>query len=202
MLTLMSDLPHYFESMKSSRLSSYRPYSFEYDHLNEQFMVGNIEIPAAEFDPYEFSPYGLHIENQTLDVSSFTDNALLLDDICKVIATPKLHNFAKQNSIPMSIIVPKVMSEVYQSLSGESFGADEEPMGAMGFDLRFREHDSGLRLQVLGSCACFEPGLYGTFEGVEKGFAEYDLHNADSQAQRTALYAGLGSIAKLANKNS
>jgi hypothetical protein len=75
---------------------------------------------------------------------------------------------------------------------------DEDGFGFMGFNAHLQENE-GLRLQVFGNCACMGPEWPGDLiHGVENEFAEYHLHNADTQAQRVSLYAGLGHLASLA----
>jgi hypothetical protein len=69
----------------------------------------------------------------------------------------------------------------------------------MGFASRILE-EGRINLQVWGDCACLGSAYGGLFRDVmEKGFVEYELHNADSQVQRAALYAGIGHLAHLAS---
>jgi hypothetical protein len=53
---------------------------------------------------------------------------------------------------------------------------------------------------VVGNCACYGVSPHGYFLDEHywsAGFAEYQSHNIDNQAQLTALHAGAGALASL-----
>jgi hypothetical protein len=57
----------------------------------------------------------------------------------------------------------------------------------------------GLHVQTLGNCACLGLAADGVMvRGLQEGYGEYELHNADTTAQRVSLYAGLGHLAHMA----
>jgi hypothetical protein len=201
----MSELPHFFEYLKEHPqedhplLGKFDLYPFAYDDEAECFTVGPTRIHPHEFDPYTFNPYVLGIKDRGIELDDLPEHPAVLPGFGAVILGPRAHEYAMTNVDGHNVI--KVMHDVFTSfLADPSDFPLRENVGHLGFAAWQRE-DGGFGLQVVGDCACSNPNLQGLHvQGMENGWAEYDLHNADSVAQRTSLYAGLGHIAHLAGK--
>lgn len=195
-------VPGYFETKRdhwSEPNSDLLP--FEYDAEGQEFKVGETPIKLAEFDPYKFSP---HIEKDgagSILIDQMHEHPLMIPIMSGVIGGPKLHDWAVGNSERVAKEATEVMHKTFVSLIDEEFASEvkNETAGFMGFDAGVREN-GGIVLQVFGNCACFgvsQDGLF-VYDGMEHGYGQYELHNADSQAQRASLYAGIGHLARLA----
>jgi hypothetical protein len=193
------ELPSYFEHMKTRGDSKSYLWPITYDSRARQFHIGSKSVQLTEFDPYEFSPDALGLEETDLEITEMALHPLMIPDFGSVIGGPKLHNWAARNPEHASREGIDAMYEALTSLvDGE--GISKEADGHTGFDLQVR-NQGALNLQVWGNCACLGVNLEGLLvvDGMEKGYAQYDLHNADTQAQRASLYAGIGHLARLAS---
>jgi hypothetical protein len=122
------------------------------------------------------------------------------------ISCPRLRDWVTANPERVREAIP-VMHDVYKSFLDEPDDMpvlEENHHTHMGFAAGiYRESDEyrGVGLQVLGNCACLgiNPMSHKVKGGSENGFVEYDLHNADTNAQRVSLFAGLGYLATLAS---
>lgn len=193
-------LPSYFEHLKEAGDSSgLQP--FTYDASINSFLVSDKRVPAESFDPYVYNPYELGLEEEGLGFEEISRHSLIIPSFGRVIATPKFHSFIKENPKAVGSAI-NVMKNAYSKLGDipEGFADEEVSYSHLGFAAGFLENGD-LRLQVLGNCACLGPTPHGNYlhDKYENNFAEYDLHNADTQAQRTSLYAGLGHMAFIAD---
>lgn len=195
-------LPSFYEYLKEHGKTT-GLFAFDYDRDQQKFFIGGETTDLADFDPYSYSP-DLEAENEEVSFDEMRDLPLMIPILSGVIGGPRLHQWAKENPDTLRETAVEIMHNAFTSLADEEFARDikNEPAGFMGFDSGVRQH-GGIHLQVFGSCACMGVSQDGMFinEGVEKGFGQYELHNADSQAQRTSLYAGLGHIARLVSES-
>lgn len=198
----MSKLPSYFERKIEEDDVVLPVFPFSYVESDSEFDIAGERISLRQFDPFEFS--GFHIEDKAIPYSRMTDYPVLIPGFGGLIAGPKLHDFAVQNSNAL-IDSSRAMERAYFTLEPDHRDTDTDYLGPgfMSFRAWVREH-GGIGLQVLGNCACSGPDLHSYFirDGIEEGFAEYDLHNTDTQAQRAAIYAGMGHLAFLAASES
>lgn len=202
----MPEVPDYFQyQLEHPREEGSGLYRFSYDDATQTFLIGKTSLQVSEFDPYLFSSLQLDNEKEeAIDLHELADQYALLPDWGGVIGCPKLHVWTWENPEalePTRKVMHRALTAVIENPETIIFD-DSDEHGFMGYAVGNRESDDrsdGLRLQVFGNCACMERGLYGIFpEGIEHGFGQYDLHNADLPAQRAGLYAGLGHLAKLA----
>lgn len=172
---------------------------FLYDHESKSFLIGKDKqtLAVTDFDPYTYNDYGRE-EQAIREIEELTQHPALLQIVSGPIVTPRLHGWVQEAQNEFAEQTVRLMHDVYSMFYEEPIPF-ETGGGFMSFEAGVRQ-DGAIGLQVLGNCACFGPKYStGMFEeGVEHGFAEYELHNADSQAQRISLYAGLGHLAKLA----
>jgi hypothetical protein len=173
---------------------------FKYEYESSSFRVGSAAIDIHDFDPYTFNSYQLNIRGEGIQLPEIFDHAVLLPNMGAPITTPVLYEWTHKNpnQLPGATAVMKEVFASFLSNPDELPLQDEDGFGFMGFNAHLQENE-GLRLQVFGNCACMGPEWPGDLiHGVENEFAEYHLHNADTQAQRVSLYAGLGHLASLA----
>lgn len=202
----MSKIPRYFEECKADEDPSTELYPFLYDHSVKQFVISGITVALEDFDPYTFIRTASSLRGTGIDFDDMPKHALLMPSFGHVIAGPKLHEWIDANVVEAGGTARQVMFDAYKSLleNGDELLDEVEisknSVGHMGFAAGLSEY-GGIHLQVIGDCACMGASPYGYFidDKFEEGFAEYDLHNADTQVQRASLYAGLGHIARLAS---
>jgi hypothetical protein len=197
----MKELPEYFQHHARNHPDKKDLYNLRYDAPRSLFLIGSVEIAAEDYEPHGFNPYAHGVQNKGIDTKRMAQYPLLLPGYYgRPIGGPRLHEYVASNPESVEAAV-KVMIDLFSRLEPQIPAEDlKEGGGFMGFNA-YQNEDTSLRLQVFGNCACLGvsyPGVY--LEGVEKGFAEYDLHNADSQSQRASLYAGLGHLAFLASE--
>ncbi len=149
-----------------------------------------------------FNPDELGL-NDGIDIDEMSQHAALITIMGDAIVGPGLHEWVEANPKALAVTY-KVMYEAHVAfLDDPSQSPTEHTTSYIGFASGLRKY-GGIGLQVLGSCACMGPNPQSDYfdEQFENGFAEYDLHNADKQVQRTSLYAGLGHLARLARPQS
>lgn len=202
----MTGIPHYFEYLKEKGDRS-RVYPFAYDQSVQGFVIAKRTVALEDFDPHTFNFHELGLDGEEVDFDDLSEQALVIPSFGALIAGPRLHEWAKRH--PREVAAARqVMREAFRSLTADDElladmldeeGSSDDPVGHLGFAASLRGEAAGVHLQVLGNCACMGPDPHGNYiEGqFEEGFAEYGLHNADSQAQRASLYAGLGHLAWL-----
>lgn len=209
----MSDalqLPSYFEYLRQEDPEATAPLTpFSFDASTQEFVINGRRMDAAEFDPESID---LADDSDAIQVSELPNHSLYLPTTFgDVVAGPALHRFTTAHPQFFRVAINNtvaVMADVYESFLDEDQKLFEDypeidiytSGGHIGFNAGHREDDT-IGLQVLGNCACLGPTGNGwLIEGrVEHGFAEYGLHNADSQTQRASLYAGIGHLAFLAD---
>lgn len=195
-------LPSYFETKRNKwdeAVSGLLP--FQYDADNREFQIGETSIELAEFDPYKFTPDVDEDDAGNIPIDQMHEHPLMISVMSGVIGGPKLHEWATANSQVLAKEATEVMHQAFVSLIDEEFASEvkNETAGFMGFDAGVREN-GGVVLQVFGNCACLgvsQDGLF-VYDGMENGYGQYELHNADNQPQRASLYAGIGHLARLA----
>jgi hypothetical protein len=196
----MAEIPKFFQNRRDYGEKSHL-HPFSYRSEDGVFVIASAEIAETVFDPYGFNPYRpeLGIDPEGIDVDDVPNHPLMIPTFGKLLAGPKLHDWAKNN--PSKLLdTYKIMHKVCSAFFDDpSQISDKSSVGHMGFASGPRE-DGGIHLQVLGDCACLGPDPHSLYvkNQFENGYAEYDLHNADYQYQRVGLYAGLGHIARLA----
>lgn len=186
-------------------LSGYYP--FYYDADTKMFVVGDRKVAVAEFDPFRLVAEKLEYDDDTdsLPFDELAEHPLMLPGFGAPLSGPKLLAWVKEHMGSLTPDIARVIAEAYQQFEPD---VDIETLIGAGSHIEFHasvDEFGRPRFQTLGSCACLsvdvdsyilEPG--GEIPGVEAGFAEYDLHNADTKAQRASLFAGLGHAARLA----
>lgn len=198
----MPNLPSYFEYLKSEgEPQNTGLYAFEYDEEYGLFMVADKKVHPIDFDPAG------HVV--TLDVAEVSANdpeiettPLFLGIFNSLFSGPIFRDFVMSNPSAMSD-VSRVMVDVYEEVLDEELDDDvKQPGGFLGFDSRFLPNGT-VNLQVFGNCACIGVDLNSMYinaeDGMENGYAQYTVHNTDTHAQRTSIYAGMGHIARLAS---
>jgi len=195
----MKELPEYFQRRYRNHPDTKDLYNLRYDAPRSLFLIGFVEIPAEDYEPHGFNPYAHGVQNKGIDTQRMAQYPLLLPGhYGRPIGGPRLHEYVAANPESLESAV-EVMINLFSRSEPQIPAEDlKEGGGFMGFNV-FQKEEASLRLQVFSNCAYLGvsyPGIY--LEGVEKGFAEYDLHNADSQSQRASLHAGLGHLALLA----
>lgn len=196
-------VPGYFETKRdqwNEPNSDLLP--FDYDANGQEFKVGETALELAEFDPYKSSPDVEEDGAGSIPIDKMHEHPLMIPTMSGVIGGPKLHEWATANSELVAKEATEVMHRAFVSLIDEEFASEVKNVSAgfMGFDAGAREN-GGVVLQVFGNCACLgvsQDGLF-VYDGMENGYGQYELHNADSQAQRASLYAGIGHLARLAS---
>jgi hypothetical protein len=198
----VAEIPSYFEFLKEQGEKT-DLYLFSYNRESRVFTIGEAEVALQEFDPYTFNPFALHLDRDGIEVNDIPNHPALLPGFGDIILGPKAHEWAQSHPHELAATF-SVLYESYTSFFADtSFIPTEADTSHMGFAAGWREY-GGIGLQVLGNCACMGPDPYsGKIKGMfEHGYAEYDLHNADTQAQRASLYAGLGHIARLTSEEN
>lgn len=198
-------LPGYFETKKDKwNEPNSGLLTFHYDIDAQEFKVDETAIKLADFDPYKFSPDIEEHDAGSIPIDQMREHPLMIPIMSGVIGGPKLHDWVTEHPATWRQEVTDVMHKAFISLIDEDFAREvkNEPAGFMGFDCGLLEN-GGVALQVFGNCACMGVSQDGLFisGGMEQGYGQYELHNADSQAQRASLYAGLGHLARLANES-
>jgi hypothetical protein len=205
----MPELPSYFEYKLANPIKDEDSglYGFIYNEAELTFTIGRTTIPAKDFDPYRFSSLDLDdADDEAIELSGLTEQHAVLPDFSGVIGCPKLHDWVWENPEALHA-ARKVMHAAFSAVidKPEDFPFEDDEHGFMGFAAKLRQGNGergGLHLQVFGNCACMGPHFDGLFiQGMEHGFAQYDLHNADLPAQRLGLYAGFGYLARLASES-
>jgi hypothetical protein len=195
----MGQLPEYFEYIRETGRETYM-FPFSYDETSQSFTIASKTIHVSDFDPYTFNAHELGIDDEEVPADEIENHALLLPIAGGIIVGPALNEWAAGNASKIWPAV-KVMYDSYASfyMNPEDIPFDAGH-GHMGFSAHPLRDNQGINLQVLGNCACLGPlGISNIFrDQFEHGYALYELHNADSQAQRTSLYAGLGYVARIA----
>jgi hypothetical protein len=194
----MSEIPEFYQYRKKEGEKS-QLHPFSYRSEDGTFIIAETEIPVAHFDPYSFNPHLLDIDSEGLEIDEIANYPVMIPNYGNLIAGPKLHKWA--DTKPSELFdAYKVMHEAFTSfIDNASDISGERSRSHMGFCSGLSEY-GGVHLQVWGNCACMGSTPHGLYvrDKSEHGFAEYDLHNADVQAQRTSLYAGLGHLARRA----
>ncbi len=192
-------LPYHFEWVRNRRPDSRDDFfPLTYDVNTEMFTIATKDVALHEFDLYTFNYLEMGLSGKGIEINDALKYPALLPVIGNVILGPKLHEFAKE--YPQEITdTANIMRTAFSSFLEDPSQVDDMG-GHLGFAAGLRR-DEGIHLQVMGNCACMGPDPNGIFPSrFEEGFAEYFLHNADSQAQRASLYAGIGHIARLASE--
>lgn len=199
----MELLPSYFSYKREVGEEASNLFSFSYDRDQKLFLIDDKSVQLADFDPYTFVPDNFDLDWDGMPIGKIRDYPAMLPVTGAIITGPKLHEWTQANPDQVSQ-ASEVMKEVFVAIADpkvvEVVEDMEESEGIFGFISGSRE-DGGVHLQVFGNCSCMGPdpdGLFVNDPFVEHGFAEYSLHNADSQEQRASLYAGLGHLAALA----
>lgn len=203
----MNELPRLFTSWAQHHeelLSGLLLFNFHFDE--GYFVAAGKEIATTDFDPFLFNSHKLEIADEGVkSLDELAEHALLITYDGRLIGGSRLHDWARQHTSELVEELPKLMHQTFLAAFDDPasipFLRDEG--GHRGFRAGARQDNGGVSLQVFGECACLNPsqsGYFTGFEGVEKGFAEYELHNTELLAQRISLYAGLGHLAKMASE--
>jgi hypothetical protein len=198
----MAKLPDYFEYFKEHHPGERTNLSpMYYDQSVRYFFIGETKVALEDYDPYTYRRRSRICEEEGehagLFVDEIADHPLMIPAMGTVIAGPKLHEFVQAD--PSHVERARgVMVDAFKQFCDELPVEIESSGGHLGFSSSL-DRDGAIHLQVLGDCACLgatpdEGVIHGK---IEHGFATYALHNADTQAQRASLYAGLGHLARL-----
>lgn len=195
----MSQLPQYYEYLaRNGERSDTHPFKYIEEEAN--FNIGSLAIPVLEFDPYTFNPFDFGIDYEGIPVEEMPDHPALLTSMSRIIGGPKLHDWVKTNQVAVSETY-LVMTSVYKKFVPKlTKKLSKRSTSLWGFNSGLTRAGD-IHLQVMGDCACSGPDPDGdVIDGLnEAGYSAYYLHNTDTQAQRTSLYAGLGHLARLAS---
>jgi hypothetical protein len=180
------------------------PYPFSYDVNAQQFHVGAEAIELKEFSEYDIEPREpISREDATALID---ESALLIHSSGGVHMMPRLHRW-------LTGLEPSATQEVREKATDALIDSYAELSGVVrnkllkgthwGFSTSFIR-PGHLNFLVVGDCACYGVGLYGTFreDAWHEGFASFEFHNIDWPAQRVALMAGAGAVARMCEATS
>ncbi len=200
----MDKLPEYFHRKRNDTdepdgLLPIDALALKYNASEQNFEIGGQALAVSKFDPYTFLPeIDLAAEPEQLEIDDIANQALILYGD-RLIATPKLHDWVQEEPTDYDNVI-SIMHKAFITVAPDYDDIPaERNSGMFGFEAGNRHSNEkfrGISLQVFGNCACLGPSQYGLFvEHLENGWAEYELHNTDIQAQRASLYAGIGHLA-------
>lgn len=187
------DLPELFKHYDDIEL-----YSFSYDHANLQFNIAgqNIGVVSPDLARELFYPSG-----ETQPVSRLGHEPVWLH-IGSPLATPIFNSWLREHfDSSQSADTHRVMLEVFEEVHGMKVGAiNNKPDRLFGFSAA-QTRPGHLELSVLGNCACLGVCVDGhvvDYHEWDTGYAQYEFHNIDFDAQRVSLLAGIGHLANKA----
>lgn len=200
----MSRLPRYFEYLRVRGEPGEFAFSFLYKAETETFIIADQKVRLETFDPYMFVGCNIDLSGKSVKMIDTPKHPALIPTLGGIILGPMLHEFvAKEpHTLHESTQVMRSAFTALEPAFSQDLDNTEYPGGYTGFATSLR-HDGGICFQVPGNCACLDVDMVssGVFdEGFDAGFAQYALHNADTQSQRASLYAGMGHLARLASE--
>lgn len=178
------------------------PLPFSYNAEAGEFLIGESRVLLADYPDHEPTMVADAITPETAEELA-KGSALLLGFFGRLYQTPRmtawLQSMGDRPERQVRATVTDVMVDVYAKVSGQEL---YRPHGddPWSFNLRFIR-DGHPELSVLGNCACMGVSPDGLIFGRDswgEGFAEYQQHNVDTDAQNIAIMAGAGTLASLA----
>ena len=187
------------------RLTMNPPLLFSYSAETGDFLVGERRVPFADYPDHE-PPMPDAITPEAAE-ELVKGSALLLGFFGRLYQTPRLTawllSMGDGPERQVQTAVTDVMIDVYTEVSGQKpyKSSGDDPWS---FNLSFVRAGHP-QLSVLGNCACMgvsPDGLIFGRDSWDEGFAEYQQHNIDTDAQNIAIMAGAGTLASLALADS
>ena len=166
---------------------------FYFDEYTQKFYIGGNYVELIDYPNSQLPMQGKRV--------SETDALLLthvghfgLTKLFEFLQTPQRVDQIRQGVVDL-------MVDVYESIKGIDLGKiSRQPDSLFGFNLNLLR-PGHISLNVIGNCACYgvDPSSHFLEEiDMDYGLMHFAEHNIDDEAQRTALHAGLGHLAKLA----
>jgi hypothetical protein len=197
------DIPRVF-ARNMEAFGDHDYYPFKYVEEEKNFYIADVSLPLQDLDWSSCGDLEIDgkLKGKQPQLQEIADQTLLIPTFGNILGTRKLHEWISKNPNRLAEAV-SVMKNTYTTLTGK----DKERLtegGIWGFNALLKDENT-VHLSVIGDCACMGaiPESYVlesrfTNSRTEKGFAEYDLHNVDTQPQLASIYSGLGHIARLA----
>lgn len=180
-------------------LSKYPPTPFAYDPAMRVFEIGNDFVPLSQYDSYEPMPAVPISQEQAYELVSTTNLAVGI--FGNHFQMPNMFNWLKSlDNHALSSVqenITETMIEAYKELDERPLKLEKGTHWGFGMGMLRPGHPI---LNVLGDCACYGVEVHGKIfseQDWEDGFSEYGLHNIDWQAQKVALFAGVGALAHI-----
>jgi hypothetical protein len=179
------------------------PPIFGYDPEQKNFLVGGEWVSLGDFP--EHNPEAFEPADEASAARLVDEAHMILSVFDTPCAMPKLstwlNNLGAKQARQLSEDVTEVLIDAYAEV-GDAPRNRLLKGDLWGFTMSWQRRGQPT-VSVLGNCACAGIDLEGNFfkqKDWGEGFAEFTLHNVDWQAQRTSLYAGMGSLAYFAEQ--
>jgi hypothetical protein len=179
------------------------PPTFGYDPERKSFAIGTEQVSLADFSAHHAAG---HEPSDEEGAKRLIDEAYLTLSIFDTpCIMPRLTSWMKslktEQSQQLTDDVTDVLIDTYAEV-GDAPRSKLLKGSHWGFGMSWLR-EAQPNLVVLGDCACLGVDLYGNMfpeHDWPDGFAELTLHNVDWPAQKTSLYAGIGSLAYFAEQ--
>ncbi len=180
-------------------------YPFSYDEAEKSFYIADQKVPANELGWSTCMKLKVEgaLEGMQPDLSDIAEQTLLVPGFGNILGGRKLHEWLAESPERIGEAVP-VMKDTYAYITQEDSELMDSNLWGFGSGLK---EDGTLHLNVIGDCACLGvlPDSFvlkvGPESRFEEGFAEYSLHNIDTEAQLASIYSGIGHLARLASES-
>jgi hypothetical protein len=194
----MSNLPQLYEHLRDLGEPSWA-HPFSYAAEEQVFYLGRAAVAVTDFDPDMVMIQTTDLSLEGIPVDEIAKHPALITPVGSIVGGPLIHERARK-LLENPDDVLRVMQQAYAAVSPTiDLLTDLRGMSHNDYLAAVNEHGT-IELQVQGDCACMFANLDGVYvrDRSEFGFSEYALHNTDTQAERTSLYAGFGHLARLA----
>jgi hypothetical protein len=177
--------------------SEFPPYPFSYEPNTQQFLLGDESVGLKEFHEYYIEPREPISQEEA--AALIRESPLAIQSSEELHMLPSLHKWLTSITLDSWRALQDETTEVLIDSYAELSGTAKHKLlkgSHWGFGTEFIRPGHPI-FTVLGDCACYGVGLYGTFgqEAWDAGFASFDFHNIDWPAQKIALMAGAGAVA-------